>query len=152
MNYSMRHDGKGAASGNDGITHGARDGRIAPAERTRVLVVDDNPDVLGVISKILSRVGYDVVSGRNGMEGLERYREKPCDFVLTDLDMPAMDGVTLARHIKTENPLARVVLMTGNALAGGEVTRDAGECFIDDILYKPIRFKDLRTTLQRLLA
>lgn len=152
MDYSMMRDGKGAVSREGAFAHMPRDERTVATGRTRVLVVDDNPEVLSVISKILSRFGYDVVSGKNGKEGLERYREKPCDVVLTDLEMPAMDGVTLARHIKSEHPLARVVLMTGNVMAEREVSQNSGKCFIDEILYKPIRFKDLHKTLLRWLG
>jgi two-component system, response regulator YesN len=82
---------------------------------------------------------------------LELFRQKPCDLVLTDLDMPAMDGVTLARHIKFESPRVPVVLMTGNVLLEKEVLQDAGKAFINDVLHKPFEFTDLHTAFQRLL-
>jgi CheY-like chemotaxis protein len=103
------------------------------------------------MSKILSRLGYDVVSGRNGIEGLTVHRENPCQFVLTDLDMPLMDGLTLARRIKTEYPLTPVVLMTGNALVERDTFHGAVRLFVDEVLYKPIRLVELRRTFRRLL-
>jgi two-component system cell cycle sensor histidine kinase/response regulator CckA len=124
--------------------------RFAAVGRKRILVVDDDTVVLSVISKILACLGYDVVAGNNGIEGLALCQEKPCEFVLTDLDMPAMDGLTLARHIKTKYPFVPVVLMTGNQAAEDRISTEIQKGFIDDFLFKPVRLADLRGTLQRL--
>jgi CheY-like chemotaxis protein len=126
--------------------------RFAAVRRKRILVVDDDTNVLGVTSKILSFLGYEVVAGRNGIEGLALFGKSPCDFVLTDLNMPAMDGLTLARHIKAEDPFVPVVLMTGNLAAKKNLSAQIQEGVIDEFLFKPVRLADLRGTLQRLSA
>jgi len=151
MGRLMVREGMEAVSGNDVFACATYDAQALPLAGKRVLVVDDDPDILGVISKILLEFGYDVISRRNGMEGLETYRKRPCELVLTDLDMPGMDGVALARHIKSEFPLVPVVLMTGNLLTERELSPDVGKSFVDEILYKPFRFTELHATLQRLL-
>lgn len=126
--------------------------RFAAVRRKRILVVDDDANVLGVTSKILSCLGYEVVAGRNGTEGLALFGKSPCDFVLTDLNMPAMDGLTMARQIKAEDPLIPVVLMTGNLAVEKNLSTQIQEGLIDGFLFKPVRLADLRGTLQRLSA
>lgn len=125
---------------------------FAAVRRKRILVVDDDAIVLAVTSKTLSYLGYDVVAGRNGIEGLSLCGKVPCDLVLTDLNMPAMDGLTMARHIKAECPFVPVVLMTGNLAAKKNLSTQRQEGVIDEFLFKPVRLADLRGTVQRLTA
>jgi CheY-like chemotaxis protein len=125
---------------------------FAAERRKRILVVDDDAVVLAVTSKILSCLGYDVVAGRSGIEGLALCGKVPCDLVLTDVNMPAMDGLTMARHIKAEYPFVPVVLMTGNLAAKKNLSTQLQEGVIDEFLFKPVRLADLRGTLQRLTA
>jgi CheY-like chemotaxis protein len=124
--------------------------RDTAVKQKRILVVDDDTNVLGVVTKILSCLGYEVVARKNGIEGLALCGEKPCGLVFTDLDMPTMDGLTMARHIKAEDPFIPVVLMTGNLAAEKNLSTKIQEGLIDGFLLKPVRLADLRGTLQRL--
>lgn len=135
-----------------GCAHAAWETHKAASKRKRILLVDDNRDVLGVISKILSRLGYEVVPASNGIEGFALHVEDPCEFVLTDLDMPVMDGLSLARRIKAEYPLIPVVIMTGTTSAEGDFSHAMAKSFVDEVLYKPIRLVDLQRTVQKLLS
>ena len=63
----------------------------------RVLVVDDDPDILDALSEILEVEGYDVQRARNGREALQRLEQAMPDLVLLDLMMPVMDGWAFAR-------------------------------------------------------
>jgi CheY-like chemotaxis protein len=119
-------------------------------KRKRILVLDDDTSVLSVTSQILSCLGYDVVAGRNGTEGLALYREDPCDIILTDLDMPTMDGLTLARHVKADYPIIPVVLMTGDRSVRDNLSTQIQEGLIDHFFFKPVRMVELRRTIQRL--
>ncbi len=123
---------------------------FAAVRRKRILVVDDDAIVLAMTSKTLSYLGYDVVAGRNGIEGLALCGKVLCDLVLTDLNMPAMDGLTMARQIKAEWPFVPVVLMTGNLAAKKNLSTQLQEGVIDEFLFKPVRLADLRGTLHRL--
>jgi len=127
----------------------------SPVQRTaranaRILVVDDDSDVLMVISKMLSWLGYEVIAGKNGIEGWTLYKETPCDIVLTDLDMPGMGGLTLARYIKSQRPRIPVVIMTGNQTVENSLSDQVQEGAIDNFLQKPFGLADLRGMLQRL--
>jgi two-component system chemotaxis sensor kinase CheA len=72
----------------------------AAAVRTRVLVVDDALTIRELMETILVRAGYDVVTAGDGMEALERLREAAVDLVVTDLEMPGMDGFALTEAIR----------------------------------------------------
>jgi PAS domain S-box-containing protein len=125
--------------------HGARD---VPAsqpvvQRTsgageHVLLVDDEPALAALCSRILERAGYRVTVRTNAREALELFRSDPADFdlVITDFTMPDLNGVDLAAEIQRVRPGLRIILVTG---FGGSMTprntRDLGFC---DMLMKPV--------------
>ncbi len=85
-----------------------------------ILVVDDNNVFRIVVSKMLSRLGYEVSSADSGENGLNLFFKNKFDVVLSDYEMPGMDGVAFACSIKKSSPRTPVVIMTG---AG------KGDCF-----------------------
>lgn len=80
-----------------------------------VLVVDDEPQMRGVIREILEEAGYVVEEARGGKEGLDRYRAKPADVVLMDILMPDQDGLESILAFRREFPGSRVIAMTGGS-------------------------------------
>ena len=84
--------------------------------RARVLVVDDDLDLLSVVSKILEEEGYAAECASGGRSALERLRREPLpDIVVVDLMMPAMDGATFIAELKAQPALSRItiVVMSG---------------------------------------
>ena len=79
----------------------------------RVLVVEDDTAVRGVIWHLLTQAGFEVVEAEDGEQGLARYGEQRIDVVLTDLFMPVMDGMELIRQLLDQDPAAKIVAMTG---------------------------------------
>ena len=131
------------------ITEEKRQGSATNREmEIQVLVAEDNAINQTVISNQLETLGYTFEIANNGKEALELLRAKKYTMVLTDLNMPEMDGYALAVAIrKEETPGKRIpiVAYTANALKG---ERDRClECGMDDYLTKPIALKDLRLTL-----
>ncbi|AGC46921.1 sensor histidine kinase/response regulator [Myxococcus stipitatus DSM 14675] len=103
--------------------------RSTPVEpesrRRRVLVVDDSPLTRELISSLLEAVGYDTVVAGDGAEALDVLEGPPVDLVVTDLEMPGMDGLELTRRLKghpTQSRLPVVILTT----RGGEEDRRRG--------------------------
>ena len=78
-----------------------------------ILVVDDNNVFRMVVSKMLSRLGYEVSSADSSENGLNLFLKNKFDVVLSDYEMPGMDGVALACNIKKTSPRTPVVIMTG---------------------------------------
>jgi len=119
-----------------------------------VLLVDDEPDIQRVAIRVIDSLGYGLVLGRNGEEGLElaaRYRP---DLVLTDALMPRLDGREMCRRLKEDPATAgvKVLVMTG-LFTSVKYKTEAFKTFkVDDYLAKPLDFNTLRTLLQKHLG
>jgi len=109
---------------------------------SEVLVVDDDPENLNLLSELLSKFGCRVAGASSGPEGLEKYRmEGPFDIVFTDLGMPEMSGWELTSHLKNIDPQIPVVLITG---WGSQLTKEElKDKKVDFILPKPFRINEI---------
>ena len=110
----------------------------APGGPARCLVVDDDPQVRDMIRDILSNAGHTVVVGVDGADGVEKFKaDAAFDVVITDLAMPKLNGLQLARVCKTLRPAVPVVMLTG---WGVLLTEDElAEHGVDEVLSKPVR-------------
>jgi CheY-like chemotaxis protein len=81
----------------------------------RILVAEDEPDLLHMLEVLLGMWGYHVVAARNGAEALERAAPRP-DLLLTDLSMPEMDGLELCRRFRARPILRSVPIIVVSAL------------------------------------
>jgi len=113
----------------------------------RILVVDDNNVLLIVISKMLSRLGYEVSSADSGENGLRIILKNRFDIVLSDYEMPGMDGIAFACSIKKSSPRTRVVIMTG---AGKETVFSRKSTAVDEVISKPFTLEEIDETFQNL--
>ena len=106
---------------------------------TRILVVDDEPAVLGVFSLILRRAGYEVWEAANGQQCLQMTREKRPDLVLLDVKLPDLNGIDVCRQIKADPALLDifVVLVSGKAISAADKV-DGAETGADDYIVKPV--------------
>ena len=118
----------------------------------KVLVVDDEPDVQVLIRQRfrqhIRRRQYEFLFAENGLVAIEQLTRNPdVDVVLSDINMPAMDGLTLLRHIAEINPLVRVVIVSAYGDMGN--IREAMNRGAFDFLTKPIDLKDLERTIDK---
>ena len=81
--------------------------------RTRILVVDDDPDLRGILQDRLTSRGYRVETAENGHDALTKLDQTDFDGVLLDYPMPGITGLTVLQHIRQHHPLLPVVMMTG---------------------------------------
>lgn len=103
----------------------------------RVLVVDDEPDILSLIEYNLTKEGFEVVTARNGAEALERTADLP-DLVLLDVMMPELDGFETCRRLKADPRTSHIPVIFLTARSA-EVDEIVGlEIGADDFLHKPI--------------
>ena len=94
-------------------------------EKQFTAVVDDNPAILQLVAKVLRIQGYQVLEAGCGAEAMDaaKRHDKPVDLLLTDIDMPGIDGVSLSRDVRERWPETKVVFMSGGATpdsVGGE--------------------------------
>ena len=118
------------------------------ASRPRILIVDDDPNLLIVLAEQLRADGYDVVTARDGDEALRRLRQSWPDLLVIDMLMPRMDGLTLAREVKARADLPIIVL---SAIDAGDNKADLLDEFAEDYVTKPYHYSELRARIQRVL-
>jgi CheY-like chemotaxis protein len=117
---------------------------------TRILVAEDNKAIQDVVSRLLDFMGFEVALACNGVEALTVFLDSSFDLVLTDLEMPIMDGWSLTQCIKERSPNTPVVWMTG---ADREfVLKKVERGPVDSVLFKPFKVEDLARTVQEALA
>src|SRR5262245_22644084 len=108
----------------------------------RVLAVDDEPDVLRLVEIKLKKAGFEVVTARDGQEGLEQAVAERPDVVLMDVMMPRMDGYTAAGRIKAEvTPPPIVLMLTAKGQESDVVRGLSGGA--DDYIIKPFAPREL---------
>jgi diguanylate cyclase (GGDEF)-like protein len=81
----------------------------------KVLIVDDAPDTLDIIQKLLSFEGYEVILAVTGEEGVKKVEEEKPDVVLMDISLPGIDGTEALKRIRTVNPIQSVIMLTAFA-------------------------------------
>ncbi|HXN89374.1 MAG TPA: response regulator [Methylocella sp.] len=116
----------------------------------KILLAEDDHDMRRFLAKALQSAGYDVASFDNGMSAYHRLREEPFELLLTDIVMPEMDGIELARRATELDPDIKVMFITGFAAVALNPDNNAPPQA--KILSKPFHLKDLVNEVQRLLA
>lgn len=124
---------------------------VNPSHRrmTRILLAEDDESMRGFLARGLERAGHDVVAMENGVDALERLKAEPFDLLLTDIVMPMMDGIELARHASELDPGLKIMFITGFAA----VTLESDPTALDDakVLSKPFHLRELVDTVEQVL-
>lgn len=116
---------------------------------TRILLAEDEQAMREYLARALERSGYDVVSVDRGTEAAPLLESEHFDLLLTDIVMPEMDGIELARHCSKVSPRTEVMFITGFsgvALRAGQSMPQA------KVLSKPFHLKDLVLEVERLFT
>jgi DNA-binding response OmpR family regulator len=117
-------------------------------KRKTILVIEDDPDVLSMIVKHLKHQGFNVVTAKDGMEGLKKLKAGGYDLVITDIVMPYVSGTGLVTALKESKPDIPVIAITGY---GEEPEAVATEKKADLVLSKPVKMSELKEHIARLL-
>ena len=122
---------------------------MEPNGAVAVLVVDDNEDIRETLALILSGCGYRCESAKNGVEAMQRVRRARFDAVVTDLEMPEMDGIALTRELRQSFTNLPVMIMTGHS--DDDHRETAFRAGAREFLGKPFDFHGLIRKLQKML-
>jgi len=122
-------------------------GLIVDADSIRAIVVDDDPPVLHLVSRMIVRLGYRCTAAADAIDALFHLNNTYHNLMITDYEMPFMDGLQLAEHIKRLHGSTKVILMTGHCAADLK-RRMAGSTYIDGFLFKPFNLNVMRDKIQ----
>jgi CheY-like chemotaxis protein len=118
----------------------------------RILIVDDNPTNLKLVTYLMQQHGYEVTTAGDANDAMASIRSTPPDLILMDVQLPGIDGLELTRRLKAD-PLTKPILIiavTAYAMKGDqEKARDAG---CDDYVTKPIDTRALPQVVAKHLA
>ncbi len=114
----------------------------------RILVVDDEENARTALSKILTHDGFAVSSAANGLEALNYLRSKEVELIITDLNMPEMNGLMFLRELNRCHPASNVIMIT----AYGEVESylEAMTLGAFEYINKPVKYDDLRKVINKI--
>jgi CheY-like chemotaxis protein len=118
-------------------------------QKKKILVIEDDQDVLAMIIKHLEYLGYKVITATDGMEGLKQLESAEYDLVITDIVMPYVSGVGVVTALKEKRPHIPVIAITGY---GKEPEAAAVEKKADLVLAKPVKMAVLNDYITKLLA
>ncbi len=122
----------------------------------QVLVIDDEPDVCWALESLLERHGYTVVTMDNGADALRwlNSARKPCDLILVDAKLTDIDGVDLARRIRTETSCRAPMIMVSGFFYrdDGIVQETLRAGFIQAFVTKPFRHDEMIDTINAVLS
>jgi DNA-binding NtrC family response regulator len=120
------------------------------ADSSRLLIVDDNEDILSTFYEFFNSMGYEVKTAVDGFAALKVLRDKSnfFDCLITDLVMPNISGVGLISIVKKEYPHIKIVAMTGYGDQPGAL---ASEAEANVVLFKPIDLFKIENTVSKLL-
>ena len=119
---------------------------------TKILLVEDHEELWDFLSRRLKRRGFEVVLAHDGQAGLDMARAEQPQVILLDMNLPVMDGWTVARRLKDDPATAAIpiIALTAHALAGDREKALAAGC--DDYHPKPIDFSKLLTQIDAALG
>ena len=115
---------------------------------TKILVVDDEPANLRLLWYVLSRKGYETAEAKDGLEALDLLAQSRFDLVISDVRMPRMDGVALARHIVSSQPIIPIFFMTAYQFD----SREDISALDVPCLAKPFSFDQLLSQIHKVLG
>ena len=116
----------------------------------RILLAEDDESMRGFLERALGKAGYEVIAFANGKDAHERLQEEPFTLLLTDIVMPQMDGIELARRASELDPDLKIMFITG--FAAVILNSDSAAPKDARVLSKPFHLKDLVREVDRLLA
>jgi PAS domain S-box-containing protein len=126
-------------------------GMRPPVKRKHILVLDDEPEVVGILAELLSIDNHLVDTATTAAMAMDKLQQRPYDLILSDLRMPETDGATFYRELQRHHPALcqRVIFLTGDSLS--PESRTFLEQTVVPTLGKPVTLTELRSAVQQLL-
>ena len=119
----------------------------------KVLVVDDSSTIRRIVKNTLERIGYpDVVEAENGIDALTKLKEGDIELVMTDWNMPEMDGITLVKSIRASDKFGAVPIIMVTTEAEKNEVMEAMQLGVNDYVVKPFTPDILKEKIQKVMG
>lgn len=117
----------------------------------RILIVDDTEDVLRFLEQLVSKMGHDVTTAKNGAEALTILEDEKFPIIISDLVMPGeLSGMDLISEFRKQTPDAGIAIISG--YPSGDVFERCSELGVVEFLSKPFELSFIRDVIERMLA
>jgi len=118
----------------------------------RILVIDDDEQVLDMLYESLTREGYDVLRASNGEQGMRLYREEPVDLIITDLIMPEKEGIETIIELRQDFPDVKIIAISGGGRTGTKDYLHMAQIFgVQRTFTKPVAREQLLDAIRELI-
>ncbi len=119
----------------------------------KILVIEDNEDILSFYKRMLEMAGHEVVGALNGNEGTRLFREDPADVVITDMVMPEKDGMETIMELRKDFPGVKIIAVSGGGAIGPYCyLMTAQRLGANRILTKPVDMSELMKAVGDVVA
>lgn len=123
-----------------------------PIRSKKILLIDDEPIIVKLVSSRLQANGYDVITASNGQEGLQKARTEQPDLIILDVMLPKMDGYRVCRLLKYDDKYRRIPIIMFSARVQTEDQEKGMMAGADAYLTKPFNPQTLLGKIEELLA
>lgn len=121
------------------------------SSKTRILVIDDEPNIVQTLKDRLEMNEYDVVTACNGREGLQQAEKERPDVILLDVIMPIMDGHEMLEHLRRDEWGQEISVIMLTARSQTQDIARANSCGIDDYIVKPFDLSELLEKIESIV-
>lgn len=118
---------------------------------SRILIIDDDPLFRNLVRRFLEADGHDVIDAESGEAGLQLFRSRAPDLIVTDIFMPGISGLETIEQIRAEKPDMRIIAVSGRDGIGAATLLPSGAKGADRGLSKPFRRRELTNIIEELL-
>jgi CheY-like chemotaxis protein len=117
----------------------------------KILVVDDDKTTRKLLSLYLKAKGYEIVTAENGLDALEKLGVENINLVVSDMNMPYMDGIELTKNIRADENLKNLPVIMVTTEADDEEKKKAHDAGVDDYLVKPANAEQISDSVKKIL-
>lgn len=117
----------------------------------KILVVDDDKTTRKLLSLYLKGKGYEVVTAENGLDAMEKAGTESVNFILTDMNMPYMDGIEFTKNVKSDPVLKNIPVVMVTTEADEDERERAFKAGVDEYLVKPVNAEQVTEAVMKIL-
>jgi two-component system chemotaxis response regulator CheY len=117
----------------------------------KILVVDDDKTTRKLLNLFLKAKGYEVVTAENGLDAMEKLGTENINLVVTDMNMPYMDGIELTKNLRNDENWKNIPIVMVTTEADEDERKKAMDAGVDDYLVKPANAEQITDSIKRIL-